>query len=349
MTTIKDVARLAGVSISTVSRTISGKIPVDEKTRETVLRCIQELDYQPNAIAKGLKEGKTNTIAFLIPNIENQIYPSLAIAVETEARKRGYFVVFCNTQDQLSREQDYVDKLKNRFVDGFIFSTAMVDKQSQPIMELRSQGYPSVCLMRSMEDDTDTFVSDNEQGAYLGTKFLIECGFTKIATIVGRSQLALYNQRLAGYKRALSEHGIPVEPDLIWTGVEGESEKAYHIVMNTLKQGRIPQAIFAQSDPLAFDAIRAINALKLKVPDDISVLGYDNVPFAECYTPTLTTVEQPLYEMGRVATSRLIDIIEGKVPSQGPVQYFPPRIIIRESVKLPLQMNRFTIQFVLSN
>lgn len=337
MATIKDVARLAGVSTSTVSRTLSGKIPVDEKTRENVLRCIKELKYQPNALAKGLKEGKTNTIAFLIPNIENQIYPSLAIAVETEARKHGYFVVFCNTQEDQAREQDYVEKLKNRFVDGFLFSTALRGEESGTILELQKQDYPCVCLMRSRADEPNSFVSDNELGSYLGTAFLIDNGFTRIATVTGRSKILLYNQRLAGYRRALREHGLPEDEDLILYGVEGNTEKAYRCVLECLTGKQAPQAIFAQSDPLAFDALRAAAAAGLRVPEDISVLGYDNVPFAASFTPALTTVEQPLYEMGRAATEQLIAMIEGRLPMENQARLFPPRVIVRDSVKLTAQ------------
>lgn len=332
--TLKDVARRAGVSVSTVSRALNDKKLVEEKTRAMVLRCAEELDYHPNVIAKGLKEGKTKTIAFLIPNIENQIYPSLAIAVETEARKHGYFVLFCNTQDDQRREREYVENMKNRFVDGFLFATAMSGGESRTIYKLWEQNCPAVCLMRATPEGTNAFVSDNERGAYLGTSFLIENGFTKIATITGRSRLELYRQRLQGYERALLDHGLPVDPEMIWVGVEDQAEKAFHCTQEKLRQGCVPQAIFAQSDPLAFDAMRALAAEGLRVPEDVSVLGYDNVPFAACYSPALTTVEQPLYEMGQVATRRLISMIEGRFPIQNPPQYFAPQIILRNSVKL---------------
>jgi LacI family transcriptional regulator len=333
MVTIKDVAGLAGVSTSTVSRTLSGKVQVDEKTRERVLRCVKELNYYPNALAQGLKEGKTKTIAFVIPNIENVIYPSLAIAVETEARKRGYFVLFCNTQDNQDREEEYVNKLKHRFVDGFLFSTAMADGASRAIGDLREQAYPTVCLMRAMEDGRDSFVSDNEQGAYLGTSFLIRNGFTCIATITGRSQVLLYRHRLRGYLRAMEEHGLTPDESLIWYGVECNTENAYACVQDHLAQGIIPEAVFAQSDPLAFGAMRAALAFGLKIPADISIMGYDNVLHAAQSNPGLTTIEQPLYEMGREATLHLIDIIEGRAAPNSPVRLFPPKIILRDSVR----------------
>ncbi|MCI8398860.1 MAG: LacI family transcriptional regulator [Oscillibacter sp.] len=332
MATIKDVAKMAGVSPSTVSRTLSGKIPVDSETRERVMNCVRQLDYRPNVIAKGLREGKTRAIAFLLPNIENQIYPSLAIAVEAEARRHGYFVFFCNTQDDPQRELDYVEKLKSRFVDGFIFSTAASD--SPTILQLRRQEYPVVCLMRATADGVNAFVSNNEQGAYLGVSFLIENGFTRIATITGRPSLELYKQRLQGYCRALEDHGLPLDPALIWSGVDGQCEKAFHCTREHLLAGPPPEVIFAQSDPLAFDAMRAAGSLGLRVPEDLSVLGYDNVPLAACYTPPLTTVEQPLHEMGKAAVQRLISMIEGDIPLESPATQFSANIIIRGSVKL---------------
>jgi len=334
MTTIKDVARMAGVSVSTVSRALNGQALVDEKTRERVQMCARELGYRPNVIAKGLKEGKTKTIAFLIPNIENLIYPSLAIAVETEARKHGYFVVFCNTQDDQAREREYVENLKNRFVDGFLFSTALAGEESRTILELRRQGYPTVCLMRAPGDGKDSFVSDNKEGARRGTSFLIENGFTNIATITGRPSLQLYRLRLEGYRQAMAEHGLQVEENMVWSGVENGAEVGYACTLEKLRSGCVPQAIFAQSDPLAFGAMRAIQAAGLRVPEDISVLGYDDVSFAASYSPALTTVEQPLHRMGQEATRRLIAVIEGQAAPNQPVFQFPPRVIVRDSVRL---------------
>ncbi|WP_295582445.1 LacI family DNA-binding transcriptional regulator [uncultured Oscillibacter sp.] len=332
MVTLKDVAQRAGVSASTVSRVLNGKDLVEEKTRARVLRIAEEMEYRPNVMAKGLKEGRTRTIAFLIPNIENQIYPSLAIAVETEARRQGYFVVFCNTQEDQEREREYIRNLKNRFVDGFLFSTALSGGESRTLLELREEGYPAVCLMRAAPDGTDAFVSDNERGAYLGTGYLLEQGFTRIATVTGRAQLELHRQRLRGYERALRDHGLPVEEDLVWTGVEDQAERAYRCVLEKVEAGCVPQAVFAQSDPLAFDTMRALARAGLRVPEDVSVLGYDNVPFAACYSPALTTVEQPLYEMGRDATRHLIAVIEGRTPAGRPEKRYPPRLVLRDSV-----------------
>ncbi len=333
MATIKDVARMAGVSTSTVSRTLSGKIRVDEQTREKVLRCVSKLKYQPNALAQGLKDGRTRTIAFFIPNIENLIYPSLAIAVETAARQRGYFVMFCNTQDDRARERDYVEKLKNRFVDGFLFSTAMVGEAHPLIRELRDQDYPTVCLMRSTEDETDSFISANEEGAWMATRYLVDQGFSRIATITGRPQVLLYTHRMRGYERAMRESGLPVDKALIWHGIADNKELAYACALEQVKAGNVPEAVFAQSDPLALHAMQAFLACGLRIPEDISVIGYDNAPHGEQFNPALTTIDQPLHEMGRAAAMRLIDIIEGLVPAGSPARIFPPRLILRDSVK----------------
>lgn len=333
MVTIKDVARMAGVSTSTVSRTLSGKIPVDESTKSRVLACVKELGYRPNTLAKGLKEGKTNTIAFLIPNIDNPIYPTLAIAVETEARRHGYFVLLCNTQEDQAREQDYVEKLKGRSVDGFIFSTALTGENSQTIMDLKKELYPTVCLMRTTQDNTDSIITDSVEGAYLGTNYLIERGHKKIVTITGRRQMLLYCERTEGYIKAMRHHNLPVDDSLIWSAVEDGIEKAYNCVYKFLSDGNIPQAIFAQSDPLAFDAMRAIYDFGLTIPGDISVLGFDDVSFSRKYNPPLSTVAQPLYKMGTEAAKKLINIIEGREAMHSPPSVYTPTLIERGSIR----------------
>ncbi|MFV0497421.1 MAG: LacI family DNA-binding transcriptional regulator [Candidatus Fimivivens sp.] len=331
MATIRDVARVAGVSPSTVSRVLNDNVPVEIETRNKVLDSIQKLNYRPNMLAKALKEGKTKTIAFVIPNIENIIYPSLAIAVEVEARAHGYFVLFCDTQENQDREEEYVNRLKKNSVDGFLFATGLADRQSRTILKLNQENYPVVCLMRETGDARDAIVSDNEYGGYLGTSYLIEKGHRNIGVITGRSNIVLYKQRSAGYIKALQEHGISVNPDLIWQGVENGIEHAQTCVTQQLQAGNIPEAIFAQSDPLAFDAMIAISQFGLRVPDDISVLGFDNALYAKNYK--LTTVEQPLHEMAKEATRRLIAIIEKRESMHRPPKIFSVRICERGSVK----------------
>lgn len=333
MSTIKDVAKMAGVSPSTVSRALSGKVPVEEHTRQRIMECVEALKYQPNTLARGLKEGRTHTIAFVIPNIANQIYPTLAIAVETEARKRGYFVVFCNTNDDQQTEREYVEKLKMRAVDGFIFSTALEGIRSSTILELQEEGVPAVCLMRAYDNAKNAFVVDNVAGARQAVDFLLDRGFQRIATVTGRPGLLLYQERMQGFRQAMEARGVPCDDTLIWQELQETPDKGYFCVKQHLQQlQQLPQAIFAQSDPLAVGAIRAIHELGLRVPEDISVIGFDNMMMAQHYIPALTTVEQPLYEMGCAATRELIAMIEKKAERMQTFEPFPTRVVVRNSV-----------------
>lgn len=331
MATIKDVAKHAGVSQSTVSRVLNNTVFVEPETKEKILNSIRELGYRPNMLAKALKEGKTKTIAFIIPNLENMIYPTLAITVEAEARKRGYFVLFCNTFEDAGRENDYINKLRGQAVDGFLFSTGLMGKESEIILQLKRENYPVVCLMRETDDPTDSFVSENEAGGYMAARYLLEKGHRKIATITGRRNLMLYSQRLAGFTRALKEWGIPVEPSMIWDGVDEWKESAQACVTEHLKGGEIPEAIFAQSDPLAFDTIITLNQMGYQVPEDVSVIGFDNIFYSNNFN--LTTIEQPLEQMAVDSINRLIDLIDKKAQPHQPLVTYPVRVVERKTVK----------------
>lgn len=331
MLTIRDVARLANVSISTVSRVMNNTVPVEEETRKRVMDAVKKTGYKANTIAKALKSRRTNTIAFVIPNLENMIYPTLATAVENEAQKYGYFVIFCNTQEDYEKAKGYTEKLKRDVVDGFLFSTGMAGDESKEIQDLREEEIPVVCLMRETGDPRDSVVSANMEGGYLATKYLLDRGFREIAVVNGRQNMALYEQRFAGYKKALDEFKLAFDPSLSLQGVHNGQENGSDCIMSYYHQhGRMPEAIFALSDPLAFDVMITLHRLGYSVPGDVSVIGFDNVPFAENYY--LTTVEQKLYEMARAATRQLIAIIEKREPPNQPQQVFPVKVVERQSV-----------------
>ncbi len=330
MATIKDVAKLASVSPSTVSRTLSGKIPVNEKTKLRVLDSVKKLNYSPNTIAKALKECKTKTIAFVLPNIQNMIYPLLAMEVEQEARKHGYFVIFCDTQENQEREQEYIDKLKGSLVDGFLFATALVDDKSNAILKLKEENYPVVCIIRETNNTSNTLVSDNEYGGYLATNYLIDKGFKKIATVIGKTDISVYRDRTKGYLKALKEKGIEVDKNLMWKEIDKDLKSIQNKVLKNFKSGNIPDAIFAQSDPIAFEVLIAISRLGISVPKDVSVIGFDNISYASNFN--LTTVEQPIHLMAIDAVKMLISIIENKMEINNLKKIYDVKIIERSSV-----------------
>lgn len=330
MSTIKDVAKLAGVSQSTVSRAISGNIPVDKETIEKVMKAVKILNYEPNVLAKGLKDGKTSTIALIIPNIGNPLFPPFAKGVEEVARNNGYTVILCNTDDNLDIEKKYLDKMKKRLVDGFIFATAV--DGSKHILDMRDEGIPVVLLIRHMGDKVDAVILDNFMGAYDAVTYLAKREHKRIAIINGRLELTLYKERFNGYRKALEDANLSIDSSLILDDTVGAGN-GYDVTVKLLKDGIIPDAIFATTDLRALGAIRAIKDFGYKVPENISVIGFDNVEFSELMDPQLTTVSQPLYDMGSLAMEKLIKIMNAKTIEKPSVDKMNPELILRKSTR----------------
>lgn len=330
MATIRDVAALAGVSISTVSRTLSGNIPVDPETQERVLEAVKALQYKPNALAKGLKEGKTNLIALVIPNITNPLFPAIARGVEDKARSLGYNVILCNTDENKSIEKNYIKEMNKRWIDGFIFATACDD--SDHLLELRRTGTPVVLLVRAMEADIDKVVLDNFRGAYTMTQYLLQQGNRSIAIINGDLKLRLYRDRFNGYCAALRDAGIEINKTLICNEDSMDTSSPYKLMENMLNKGIRPDAVFATSDPKALGVIRAIHDAGLRIPEDVSVVGFDNLDISAMFEPPLTTMSQPLYKMGGLAVARLIDLIKNKDGDLPPKTFtVNSKLVIRQS------------------
>lgn len=330
MSTIKDVATLANVSPSTVSRVISGHAYVDEKTKARVLEAIAELDYQPNVLAKALKEGYTGTIALVVPNIQNQIFPLILRGVEDTARKNGFTVIFCNTDEDELVEKSYINKLQKRSTDGFILATAL--STSAHIIELRNKGVPVVLVARSMEDKVDAVIIDNYKVGREATEYLIKTGHKRIGIACGRFELSIYRDRYRGYCDALKCANIEFDSRLVMQETNG-TNSLYALTHKMLERGTLPDAVFCTSDPKAIVVMRSIKDFGLRVPDDISVIGVDNVEISSLVEPPLTTISQPLYEMGAMAAKKLITIIRSKTMSEPIVDILNTDLIIRKSTR----------------
>ncbi|KLU60663.1 HTH-type transcriptional regulator DegA [Peptococcaceae bacterium CEB3] len=329
MANIKDVALRAGVSPSTVSRTLSGKIPVDKETKEKVMQAVQELNYQPNVFAQGLKDGKSKTIGLIIPNVRNLVFPAAIRGITDVAKHYGYTMVLCNTDEDQETESFYVQSLRQRLVDGLIFSTAT--EKSEHILKLREEGFPIVLMIRHLGGTIDAVIADNFSGGYEGAKFLLSRGFRRIALINGTMGLDLYRQRYAGYKEALLEAGVVLDDRLV-VHETGDWETAYEATGRLLTSGAKPDAIFATSDTKALGVMKALKERKLKVPEDISVLGYDDIETASLMDPPLSTVAQPFYEIGQRAAERLMKLIRSKRRPKPVLEKLPVRLVVRDSV-----------------
>jgi LacI family transcriptional regulator len=329
MADIREVAKLANVSPSTVSRVLGGKVPVAGETKTKVLAAIAKLNYRPNIVAQSLKGGRFRSIGLLIPNVRSLVFPAAIRGIEDVAMKHGYIVVLCNTDEDKEQEKAYIEGLRSRLVDGFIFSTARPDYQN--IKALEEEEFPVVLLIRQMGADANAVVVDNFSGAYQATQYLIGRGLKQIGLINGSLDIQLYQERFAGYQQAMKEGGLPLPDGAVLHDVYGW-EDAYQVTMQMLNDGIRVDAFFATNDPKAAGAMRAIKDFGLSIPRDISVMGFDDIDIAPLLDPPLTTVAQPFYKMGARACEQLIKVIEGKRRSKPKIDVFPAKLVIRGSV-----------------
>lgn len=332
---LKQVAELAGVSISTVSRVLNGKSYVNEDTRQAVLKAVRETNYQPNALAKGLKMGRSNTICLMIPSIENLMFPKLTRGVEDTARKNGLTVFLCNTDEDTAIERIYINSMKTRCIDGFIVCSLASD--AVHIRSLRAEGYPTVLVNRFDESDigkVDTVSSDNFQIGYDATQYLIRTGHKRIAIAHGREELMLYRERLRGYRKALEDNGMEYREENVMRETTGHTS-FYYMTKELMARDPRPDAIFCSSDPKAFVVMHALHDLNLRIPQDVAVMGVDNVSMATMVEPPLSTMSQHLYDMGAAAANCLIRQIEykekyGELPKPERI-IFSADLIVRRS------------------
>lgn len=330
MGTIKDVAEKAGVSISTVSRALSGNVPVSPETKAKIFQAVEELNYRPNAVAQGLKNGKSRTIGLVIPNFRSLVFPIAIQGIAEVADRHGYTLILCNTEEDTAVERQYINNLRRRLIDGLIFTTATAE--SEHILQLKEEGFPVVLLLRQMEAaPVDAVIADNFQGAYEGAGFLLDRGYRRIGFVNGTLKLDLYRQRFAGFKQALRDRGVSAEEALISHDAAGW-EDGYRAMQRLLALPSPPEAVFATSDPKAFGVIKAIRERGLAIPEEIAVLGFDNLETAQLVSPPLTTIAQPFYEMGKRAGERLVRLMQGEDTALPIVEKLPVELVVRDSV-----------------
>lgn len=330
MATMSDVAKLAQVSISTVSRALSEKVYVDTETKKKVLRAIELLQYHPNVLAQGLKGVGTKTIALVIPNICNPSFPKAARGAEDAARRRGYIVITCNTDEDLDLERMYVDHLRTRYIDGLIFAT--VTESSRHIPKMRNEGFPVIQLMRYQENDVNSVHIDNFKAGYAVADHLIRGGCRRIAVLQGDTAMAHLNRRFAGYRKALEDHGLRFDQNLSEPLQMGDDNGL--IATQRLIDKDVPfDGLICMNDSAALGGMQVLKSKGLRIPQDVAVIGIDNLDFTPFLDPMLTTLEQPLYEMGYTACELLMDIIEEKAPNHGITKILDARLIERASTR----------------
>ncbi len=306
--TIKDIARIAKVSITTVSRVINNKPDVSADTREKIHKIINDYGYNPNGIARGLVLRKTYTIGLIIPDISNPFFPDMAKGVEKYSRDKGYSVIFCNTNNDKDEESKAIELLNAKQVDGLLVSLSIKNKIE--LKKLEEINFPVVQIDRSIPGVSYPMVLiDNLLSAYTATNHLIKLNHLKIAHITGDLGTKSGQDRLKGFKKALNDGGVELESEWI---IEGDySKKSGYVQMKKLLiHKKRPTAIFVANDLMAVGAYEAMFDMGLKIPEDISIIGHDDIELTSFIRPTLTTMSQPKYSIGQTAAEMLITNIE---------------------------------------
>lgn len=334
--TMKDLAKLAGVSVNTVSRALNGKKEISEETRNRIKQLAKELNYTPNSIAASLASKKTKLIGVITPDINDPFHALQMRGIENTAREHGYFVIFVNTDENPQTELQAVNTFRSIRVAGIILNSVFPGLQH--IEGLINQNTPLVLLNRRVaEIDTDYVINDNFLGASLATQHLIELKHTRIAVIMGPSRITSVRDRFAGFAKAMDEAGIAIDPELVVYSESLNPEAGETMTERLLGVRPRPTAILAYCDTLAIGAYVAVIKKGLSVPGDVSIVGYDDIKYASYFEVPLTTVAQPAYQMGQTACNIIIDRIkargEGLILKDLPKKQviFRPQLIVRKS------------------
>ena len=347
---MQDVADKAGVSSTTVSHVINQTRFVSEETRQRVLAAIEALDYQPSIIARGLATNSTQTIGLVVSDITNPFWPAVTLGIEHEINRHGYHTIFCNTDEDPAREDDYLRLLLARQIDGLLIAPTGVG--SERLVRMAEANIPIVLLDRGTPALSAPVVGvDNEGGAYQATKHLIELGHRQIGVLMGIETISTQIMRLNGYRRALQESGLPVDEALMARAdarfyknlpvtvaprsMKYTNNQPYPPASQALQQlldlPDPPSAVFVTNNQMTLGALHAISERRLNCPDDISLISFDDHDWAPFFSPPLTVVRQPTYQLGQTAAQLLMRLINGEeiiAPTPLPVQ-----LVVRGSVK----------------
>jgi LacI family transcriptional regulator len=333
--TLKDIAKLCGVSVATVSLVLNNKPNrISEATKKKVLDKAKELHYHPNPMALSLVTRKSKVLGLIIPDVSNLFFTDFIRHVEIEAAKFGYTIILGNTDEQGSREFEYVRTFLQRGLAGciLIHSSIEMEKYDAKIVDLVKQSkLPFILVDRQQKaSNIRTLFIDQKLGAYLATTHLINLGHTKIGYISGPLDLDLSKMRYAGYRQAIEEHGLLFDENLIEFG-DWRAEGGHQAGLRLIAKG--VSCIFAANDMMAFGVYQAAFSMALRIPQDLSVIGFDDVSFASVVTPGLTTIHQPMNQTGIDCVDMLVDMIEERKSTETSRQYSPTLIVRASTLK----------------
>ena len=324
--TLRDVARLAGVSHQTVSRVINGSEDVLPETRAIVEAAIEQLGYRPNAIARSMARGQTHTLACISPNLTDYTFASVIEGAEVEARQHDYFMLSSSATDPKAFQALVDELVGHRRVDGLIVINPYSDDRFLHIPE----NFPVVFVgARSHEKEICSVSLDDEKVAYEATRHLISLGHTNIALVTGPMEEDCSQDRAEGYRRALQEAGIAYDESKVLEG-DWSASSGQRALLSFVESGNVPTAVFAQNDRMALGVLRAARDVNLKVPSQLAVIGVDDMPLSSYFDPPLTTMQQDMPLIGQEATRMLLEIIQKKTPAVRELK-LSAQLVIRQS------------------
>lgn len=334
MATIKEVADYAGVSVATVSRVLNQTGYVSDDLRQRVQEAAARLQYRPSRVAKSLRRQKTETVGVLVPQLDQPFFSKLTFAIQQRLLGDGYYTLVGSSIEDSEAEAAYIEMLVGQRVDGVVI--VPTGTNSGNVERLLNYDIPVVMVDRDIPQltDLDRVMCDNQGGAFTATQHLLELGHRRISFIGGPAYSEPVKARQRGVEAALKTHGMALSPDQFITGQLPQFEMGYTAARDLLRQSPRPTAIFAFSDVTAIGAIHAANELGIRIPEDISIIGFDNIPMAAYTYPELTTVSQPIQAMGRAAGDLLMKRIQGDTSSVQRIT-LETALVIRKSTAEP--------------
>jgi LacI family transcriptional regulator len=333
--TIKDIGKALGLSTSTVSRALRGSYEISAETKKLVLEYAEKINYRPNPIALSLKERRNHSIGIIVCEIANNFFSQAINGIESIAYNRGYHVIISQSHESYERETVIVDHLASRSVDGLLVSLSSGTKDYTHLKQLYEKGLPIVFFDRiTSEINTHKVIADNFKGAFDATEHLIKNGFKRIGHITSAPYLSISIERLEGYKEALKKNNIEYDEKLVqfcdnggmnYDEVEEALKKIFKLKTKT-------DALFTAGDRITTTTMQALQKLNKKIPDDVGIIGFTNTMVGEIFSPPLSVVRQPAFEIGQVATELLISMIESKRPvTEFETKALQTELIVRES------------------
>jgi LacI family transcriptional regulator len=336
MTTMKEIAKMARVSLGTVSNVLNDSARVREPVRKRVLEAVHATGYQPSQLARSLRRDKSNMIGMIIPDITNPFFPSVVRGAEDVAFANGYHLVLCNTDNDHSKELVHLKRLRAYLPAGLIVIPSSFSELMEQAQSYRRAGTDVVCIDRLPRSWLgDSVTANNEEGSYNATRYMLQLGHTILATITGPLHLSNARDRLNGFKRAMSEAKLHLAPGYVQETTFNK-HGGYSKTLILLRLNPRPTAIFAADDMIAFGALQAIHESGLRCPQDISLMGFDDLDLAETTDPSLSSVSQSGYQLGATAAGLLVDRFkDDAIPTRHIV--LETSLTLRHSVAAPSQ------------